>query len=90
MIRGDSTYGAPLTNAHLAFGHGIHFCLGAHLARVELQAMFTGLLRRIPDLEPSGPTQWLRTDAPIAPTVVGPKAMPVRFTPGRPSSETAA
>jgi hypothetical protein len=46
--------------------------------------MFTGLLRRIPDLEPSGPTQWLRTDAPIAPTVVGPKAMPVRFTPDGP------
>lgn len=35
---------------HLSFGHGIHFCLGANLARAEGQAAFAGLLRRFPEL----------------------------------------
>ena len=37
-------------NDHLAFGFGPHFCLGASLARVELQAMFGRLFHRMPDL----------------------------------------
>ncbi len=39
-------------NPHMTFGHGIHFCLGAPLARVELATSFTGLLRRLPNLHP--------------------------------------
>ncbi|MDR7278877.1 cytochrome P450 family protein [Catenuloplanes atrovinosus] len=35
---------------HLAFGHGIHYCLGAPLARLEAQIAFTGLLDRFPNL----------------------------------------
>ncbi|MCX4674150.1 cytochrome P450 [Streptomyces sp. NBC_01433] len=45
--------GAPAVrqaNPHLAFGHGAHHCLGAALARLELQAAFTSLLTRIPGL----------------------------------------
>ncbi|MET9212957.1 MULTISPECIES: cytochrome P450 family protein [unclassified Nocardia] len=35
---------------HLAFGHGIHFCVGAPLARLEAEIAYTALLRRFPDL----------------------------------------
>lgn len=37
-------------NRHLAFGHGIHFCLGAPLARVEAEIAFETLLRRMPNI----------------------------------------
>ena len=36
--------------AHLSFGHGIHVCPGATLARMELRVVVEELLRRIPDL----------------------------------------
>ncbi|MFJ9419370.1 cytochrome P450 [Streptomyces sp. NPDC101227] len=39
---------------HLSFGHGIHFCLGAHLARAELTSVLTALLRH-PPIRQSGP-----------------------------------
>jgi cytochrome P450 len=35
----------------LSFGGGIHFCLGAQLARIEAQEAFAGLIRRLPTLE---------------------------------------
>lgn len=46
---------------HLAFGHGVHYCLGAALARAELSIVFTELLRRFPDLaltHPEAPPTW--------------------------------
>jgi len=38
-------------NPHLAFGAGVHFCLGAPLARIELETSFATLLRRFPRME---------------------------------------
>lgn len=43
----DIGRGAP---GHLAFGHGVHHCLGAPLARMEMRIAFPALLRRFPDL----------------------------------------
>ncbi|MDN5796009.1 MAG: cytochrome P450 [Intrasporangium sp.] len=40
--------------AHVAFGYGIHRCLGADLARMELRAAYPALLRRFPDITPMG------------------------------------
>lgn len=38
------------TSGHLAFGHGIHRCIGAELARIELRTVFPAIFRRFPDL----------------------------------------
>jgi cytochrome P450 len=42
--------GSPAPNPHLAFGHGTHYCLGANLARMELQEAFRALATRLPGL----------------------------------------
>jgi cytochrome P450 family 142 subfamily A polypeptide 1 len=44
-------------NRHVAFGFGTHFCLGAHLARLEIRVMFEELLRRIPEWELVDPAE---------------------------------
>jgi len=62
-------------NRHLSFGQGAHFCLGAHLARVEARIALGALLRRFPDFdgEPD-PPGW---NASI--TLRGPSALPLRL-----------
>src|SRR5689334_12470086 len=65
-------------NEHVAFGGGgPHFCLGAHIARIEIQALLREVLTRLPTIEPAGPTEWLSSIF-----ISGPKHLPVRFTPG--------
>ncbi len=44
-------------NRHVAFGFGSHFCLGAHLARLEIRVLFEELLKRIPEWELVDPTE---------------------------------
>jgi cytochrome P450 len=69
---------ARTDNAHLAFGHGIHYCLGAPLARLEGQIAIGTVLRRLSDLAlavPFGELQWQ-----VA-SLRGPKHLPVTFTP---------
>ena len=64
-------------NEHVAFGGGgPHFCLGANLARMELRLIFTEILDRMPDLEPVGTPEVLRSNF-----IHGITSMPVRFTP---------
>jgi cytochrome P450 len=48
-------------NPHLTFGHGPHFCLGAHLARVQMKALFTELLSRTSAIEYAGQPTYLRS-----------------------------
>jgi cytochrome P450 len=45
----------PDAAPHLAFGHGVHFCTGAALARIEMQEGLRLLLRRFPTLQPAVP-----------------------------------
>lgn len=66
-------------NPHLTFGAGRHFCLGSHLARLELVEMFTELVRRIPDMELAGPV--VHFDYDEIPSAQGPERIPVRFSP---------
>jgi cytochrome P450 len=64
-------------NEHAGFGSGgPHFCLGANLARREIAVMFEELLRRLPDIEISGPPDML-----LSAFIHGIKRMPCRFTP---------
>ena len=70
-------------NDHLSFGVGEHFCLGANLARMELQVIFEALLRRIPDMELAGEPTRLYSNF-----INGVKTMPVRFTPTKALSAT--
>jgi cytochrome P450 len=49
-------------NRHLAFGHGPHKCLGAHFARLQMDAFFSELLERLPPVALDGPVQRLTSN----------------------------
>jgi len=64
-------------NPHLAFGHGVHHCLGGPLARMELRTMLSTLLRRLPDLRLAVTEEeipWKRGQL-----IRGPEALPVTW-----------
>jgi len=61
------------TTGHLAFGHGLHFCLGAHLARLEVATAVEQLLEQVDGMELAGPVKWATT-----PSLQGPASLPVR------------
>ena len=67
----------PSGQPQLTFGSGIHFCLGAALARAELQEALPILARRMPDLSVDGAIEW----KPSATAIFGPTHLPVTFTP---------
>ncbi len=79
--RDDSHHRDPFTfditrrnNLHLGFGTGEHLCLGAHLARVELRAMFRALFRRVKKVEQLGEPERIPSIL-----VGGVKHLPVRL-----------
>jgi cytochrome P450 len=65
-------------NRHLAFGHGIHFCLGAPLARLEARIALEALLSRLPGLSLVEGANLERMESTI---VYGLKALPVKWQP---------
>ena len=63
---------------HLTFGSGIHYCLGAFLARAELQEAFTVIADRLPNLKLNGDITW----KPLENGIWGPESLPVAFDSG--------
>jgi cytochrome P450 len=63
-------------NPHLAFGHGIHLCLGANLARLEARVFFEEFFRQFSGIEETGEPVFIRSNS-----IHGFKQMPVRLLP---------
>ncbi len=72
---------AERAKAQLTFGSGIHFCLGASLARAELQEALRVLSRRLVGLRLDGEVEW----KPDGVGIWGPSRLPIAFTPRAPS-----
>lgn len=68
-----------IEQTHLTFGGGIHYCLGAALARAELQEALPILASRVPDLGVTGEIVWKSGLAGI----FGPEHLPIGFTANR-------
>jgi cytochrome P450 len=49
-------------NPHLGFGQGVHYCLGANLARLELRVLFEELLSRFSSVKVVKPMEWTRSN----------------------------
>ena len=61
-------------NPHLGFGQGVHYCLGANLARLEMRVMYEELFARFDGFEVTGPAVWTRENR-----LLGLKHLPVRL-----------
>lgn len=68
---------AERSASHLTFGFGLHYCLGANLARAELQEALPLMARRMPDLRLDGEVTWKSAGVGIW----GPARLPLSFTP---------
>ena len=68
----DITRAAP--PALMTFGGGVHYCLGAHLARVELSAALRVITRRMPNARRTGPAPWR-----LPTGLSGPTTLPIEF-----------
>ena len=66
----------PVGQPHLSLGAGIHYCLGASLARAELQESFVVLSQRLPNLALNGVVEYKPTGVGI----FGPSSLPVSFS----------
>jgi cytochrome P450 len=62
-------------NPHLSFGHGVHFCLGAHLARLEIRVVFEELFARFNGFGLAGQVEWTRSSR-----HTGLRHLPLRMT----------
>jgi len=69
--------GRACVGRHITFGLGTHFCVGAALARLELQVAFGTLLARLPRLRLAVPVNEVRWEARLA--AVGPRELPVTW-----------
>ena len=67
----------------LSFGSGVHFCLGAPLARLEAHATLAALAERLPHLRLDGPMERIEPFL-----LYGRRRMPVRWDPGTTSTDT--
>lgn len=79
--RDEDVFDAPFSfdvgrdpNRHVSFGHGVHFCLGAALARMEVGSFFTQLVPRLRSVELAGRPEHVATTF-----VGGLKHLPIRY-----------
>ena len=77
----ESVFEAPrefrldrLPNRHIAFGFGLHQCIGQHLARLEMRSIFTELLDRVEHVEPAGEARLVEANF-----VGGIRSLPIRY-----------
>ena len=77
----DITREGPATM--LTFGGGIHYCLGTHLARLELAHALTVITCRMPNPHRAGPAPWKRIIG-----ITGPTTLPIAFDPGTPAGQS--
>ncbi len=62
FVRADHFDVGRKPNPHLGFGQGVHYCLGANLARLELRVLFSELLERFASVELTRPVEWTRSN----------------------------
>src|SRR5258706_12081658 len=80
--RDEEIYDAPFEfridrtpNRHLAFGHGVHLCLGLHFAKMEMRLLFAEFLKRIRNVGLAGEPAWTHANH-----VGGLKSLPISYT----------